>query len=81
MNFYQILLSFLRATYVAGDLIGWNRLQGAALRSATKQAQFKQIKPVFDQYLMHLGRNSPQIMSELIKIQKLQYRKYLEIAA
>lgn len=78
MNFFRILLFFLQATSLVGDLIGWNRLQGAAIRSTTKQAKFKQLKSVFDQYLTHLERNSPQQMSKLIQIQKLQYQKYLE---
>ena len=79
MNFSRIFLFFLQATSAVGDLIGWNRLQGATIRS--KQAQIKQLKSIFDQYLMHLEHNSPQQMSKLIQIQKLQYRKYLETVA
>jgi len=79
MNFFQIILFILQATSAVGDLIGWNRLQGAAIRS--KQAQIQQLKSVFDQYLIHLGHNSPQQMSKLIQMQKLQYQKYLETVA
>ena len=81
MDCFRIFLFFLQATFVVGDLIGWNRLQGAAIRSTTKQAKFKQLKSVFDQYLIHLERNSPQQMSKLIQIQKLRYQKYLETVA
>ena len=83
MDCFRIFLFFLQATSAVGDLIGWNRLQGATLiihsyrgyhfRSTTKQAKFKQLKSVFDQYLIHLERNSPQQMSKLIQIKKLQY--------
>ena len=73
-----MFLFFIQATSAVGDLIGWNRLQGADIRSTAKQAKFKQLKSVFDQYLIHLERNSPQQMNKLIQIQKLQYQKYLE---
>ena len=73
MIFFWIILFFLLATSAVGDLIGWNRLQGAVIRSTAKQAKFKQLKSVFDQYLIHLERNSPQQMSKLIQIKKLQY--------
>lgn len=78
MILFQIFLFFLLATSVLSDLIGWNRLQGAVIRSTARQIQMKQLKSVFDQYLMHLESNSPQKMSKLIQLQKLQYRKYIE---
>ena len=78
MILFQIFLFFLLTTSVVSDLIGWNRLQGSVIRSKATQVQMKQLKSVFDQYLMHLESNSPQKMIKLIQLQKLQYRKYIE---
>ena len=80
MILFQIFLFFLLTTSVVSDLIGWNRLQGSVIRSKATQVQMKQLKSVFDQYLMHLERNSPHKISKLIQLQKLQYRKYIENA-
>ena len=74
MILFQIFLFLLLAISVLSDLIGWNRLQGAVICSTARQTQMKQLKSVFDQY----QSNSPQKMSKLIQLQKLQYRKYIE---
>ena len=75
MNSLNIFLCVLQATSVIGDLIGWNRLQGAVIRSTTQQPMCNRL---FDRYLVHLGSKSRKTMNKMVKLQKNQFRKYLQ---
>ena len=78
MNFVKIIFYVLQATSVIGDLIGWNRLQGAVIRSSTQQPISNRL---FDRYLVHLGSKSPNTINKMVRLQKNQFRKYLQTLA